>query len=796
MEVLMRKINRDTIYMQYPSSWWHDQWREELVSGNGRTGAGVYGGVKTETVMITNHALWHGGSEQVLPDVSKDFQQLRRKMEMEEFQEASWTVVNALKEKGYRTRLQAFLPLADLTITYGNNKGFTHYRRGIQMDTGEVWSEWMEGDATFSSELFVSRAEDLIIKRIRCEHSKLCLQLHLDQHRNQGSRVRPDVYQHITDTKECRVQGEYLIYTAKNDDGKDYGALVRVLAPEGCRKEIADGMEITGCSKVILVAAVFVKENKEKGIQGCISRLATFQGTYESYLRAHIVLHRNLYRSCDISFCSAGRHGNEELLLEAYRNRQTPELIEKMWRYGRYVFISGTCEDGSPFPLYGLWGGDYRLRWCHNMANENIQMIYWHTFTGNLLPLHKPFFRYNNSKMDVFRDNAAKIFGMKGIWVTPGTTPDISAPNQIVPVIMNWTGAGGWLAQHYYRYHLYERDPKYLCRELLPFMREIAAFYQSFLCYDKNGMIRIYPSVSPENTPENFMPEDRNAPHPMPTTVNATIDLAIVKEVFTNMCEIAEKEHCMQEELPAYRYILQAIPSYQRNEQGAVREWQDDRFKDRYDHRHLSHIYPVFPGQEVNQIHEKELLPAFEKAVKLRKIESQTGWSLAHMAAIYARFEKGNTSMKCLDQLARSCLLSNFFTLHNDWRQMDITLSMDPSPVQLDALMGYVNAVQEMLLYSSKDLLKLLPALPDILNRGSVKHLRYTCGFVSMQWNKKRMEFAAEIRAIREQKLFLKLPQIADHDSFICQNCEIKKKDQIYQLTMQKDGILKIQQTK
>ena len=92
-------------------------------------------------------------------------------------------------------------------------------------------------------------------------------------------------------------------------------------------------------------------------------------------------------------------HSNEQLLAEAYSGKQSPELIEKLWKYGRYLFISGTSDKDNPFPLYGLWGGDYRLMWSHNMANENTEMIYWHSYVGNLLPFQKGLYKYYNNRI-------------------------------------------------------------------------------------------------------------------------------------------------------------------------------------------------------------------------------------------------------------------------------------------------------------------------------------------------------------------------------------------------------------
>ena len=273
-------------------------------------------------------------------------------------------------------------------------------------------------------------------------------------------------------------------------------------------------------------------------------------------------------------------------------------------------------------------------------------------------------------------------------------------------------------------------------------------------------------------------------PHPMPNTVNSTIDLAILKEFFTHMCALAKHYPALKERIPAWEKILASIPAYRMNDQGAVKEWQDDRFEERYDHRHLSHIYPVFPGKEINSLHGKELLPAFEKAVRLREIDAQTGWSMAHMASIFARLEKGEDALDCLNKMARSCLTGSFFTLHNDWRGMNISWNMDPAPVQLDAIMGYVNAIQEMLIYSSDDLLKLLPALPQELNAGEIKDFRYQDGSVDMRWDVEKAEFSVTLTALRDHTVWLQLPKAFAAYKYTDGRLLTKAANGFYQLTL------------
>ena len=152
---------------------------------------------------------------------------------------------------------------------------------------------------------------------------------------------------------------------------------------------------------------------------------------------------------------------------------------------------------------------------------------------------------------------------------------------------------------------------------------------------------------------------------------------------------------------------------------------------------------------------------------------AQTGWSQAHMASIYARFNRGNDAMDCLNNLVRSCMQTNFFTLHNDWRRMDLSLEMDSAaPIQLDASMGYVNAVQEMILYSSKKLIKLLPALSDDMQHGKITGWRFEGGTIDMKWNIPQNEFKAELTASKTFNIIIELPPFCANN-MICNNKNI-----------------------
>ena len=294
-------------------------------------------------------------------------------------------------------------------------------------------------------------------------------------------------------------------------------------------------------------------------------------------------------------------------------------------------------------------------------------------------------------------------------------------------------------------------------------MLETAAFYEDYLYEDSEGKLEIYPSVSPENTPleyHNFDPG--NGMHPMPVTKNATIEFAILKELLTNLTEVAEGRNELKDRAAVWQNMLKKIPDYRINEDGAIAEWMDESVHDYYFHRHLSHIYPIFPGTEIDDQGKEELIPYFEKAVDLRKLGSMTGWSLAHMSGIYARLGREQKAFDCVNMLAKVCLLDNFFTLHNDFRFMGITTDRMGderfAPVQLDASMGIVNAMQEWILRVTGKKLYILPACPVQLENGKAKDLRFFNGTITMRWNLKEQSCFLKITADRDMEVVLVLP--------------------------------------
>jgi alpha-L-fucosidase 2 len=758
---------RHCLISKKPTSSFGNMWKEATPLGNGIIGALIYGGIKEETVLINRHDLWHWGKEMELPDVHQTLEQSRKAMDEGNFALANTLLTETLKKEGYYGAEAKPFPLGALKMSIGKESMFKHYTKSLNMQQGELQIHYDLEGSHFVRKSSVSRADNVLVYQIESSNASfdmnVSMQLH-DTHKSDTERMR----QEIKNSYFSYTSDGFIQYRFKNDDDTDIGAVVKVICADGIIKESTSELIVENSKKVMVILKTFSNETYENALMKLKQEINALEPSYNELLSSHIRLHQPLYESCDICLAdvSSEKYGwtNEELINCAYDDEMPPVLMEKLWHFGRYLFISGASKTSNPFSLYGLWNGEYEPVWAQNVANENVQMIYWHLETGGLSQLIEPLIHYYYRKIPKMQINAKHLFGCKGIFLSTYSTPQNTYVTPIVPVITNWIGGAGWIAQHFYNYFKFTRNRSLLESEILPFMVEAADFYEAYAQYNQEGKMLIYPSVSPENSPKNFMPEDAiiHLGHPMPTVYNATMDFAIIKELLNNLITVCKSLNFYKDKVGVWEKMKDSIPEYQINEEGAIKEWLHEQMQDQYCHRHISHLYPVFPGSEITSSNNSELMHAFEKALDLRELGGQVGWSLAHMASIYCRFKRAEDAMKCMDLIAKGVLLNNFLTTSNDYRSMGITMDVGQfSPVQLDANMGVVNAIQEMLLYTNDDEIHFLPACPNRLEFGSVVDFHFPQGKVSFEWHITNHFFKATIQYEHNCDLKIILPEFA-----------------------------------
>lgn len=258
---------------------------------------------------------------------------------------------------------------------------------------------------------------------------------------------------------------------------------------------------------------------------------------FDKELSEHVEIHSALFNAVDFTISDPKKNTcNEELLLNSFEESSSNELMEKLYNYGRYLFICSTDKkDTLPCHLTGLFNGTYQCFWAFNMYNVNFEMIYWQALSGNMPEFLRLALDYTEAMIPELKENARKIFGCRGILINSVNTPDSGLYKCMARHIVNWTGGAAWFAQHFYDYFRYTQDMDYLKEHAMPFMYETALFYEDFVVENEDGYYDLYPSVSPENTASNVA--SNMGTDGIETCKNATMEIALLKELLTNLLE-------------------------------------------------------------------------------------------------------------------------------------------------------------------------------------------------------------------------------------------------------------------
>ena len=741
--------------MRYPAT----RWQDALPVGSGVVGAMVYGNIKSDTILLNHDALYYPRARLQAVDVSDKLPEVRELISRKKCKEAAQVMPDAYTERRGtavehtsegRDPYQPFCAIKIETVTDG---AFRNYRRGVDFDTGRAWVQWSDNTAAFRREVFVSRASDTVFLRIAGDTAgavSCSIAIGRAQNEQKGKELAHtgslpgDI--ELDEVVSVSAQEQNLAFIGTYGRGFRFGA-VGYLEVRGGSVEAKDNfLVVTAADSLVLKVRLWLGE--DSGPEGG-------PADFDSAFAEHKAIHSEIFSRTVLSLDDR-RLSNEEMLMAAYDGDVPVSLNQVMFEFGRYLLICSSRAGGWPANLQGLWNGDYAPAWNSDIhTDENIQMNYWQALPGGLNEATLPLFDYFERYMDDFRGNARTLFGCRGILIPIAmTTNGIDTPR----CWSNWTAAAGWIAQHFYDYYLFTRDEVYLKERAVPWLKETALFYEDFLFEGDDGKLVFNPSLSPENRPQNGNSL---------LTINATMDVAICREVLTNLCEGCEILGIEAGGVSRWRTMLEKLPEYEANQDGAIKEWIHPLFEDNYHHRHQSHIYPVFPGLEVTEESNPRIFEACRVAVEKRLViglTSQTGWSMAHMANIYARLGDGDRALECMDILARSSTGPNLLTYHNDWRGMGLSMGgwTSEPPFQIDANFGITAAVLEMLVFSKPGMLKLLPALPSKWKSGKVSGICCRGGItVSIEWDRESRTFRASLVSKADQTVMVKVPQWA-----------------------------------
>lgn len=736
-------------------------WDSGLISGNGTLGAVVYGQPLDETIVLNHAQLWMPWEKPLPPvETASHLAEIRKMLAEGKYQQAAAFVVELSNKEGYTNKrwTDPLIPAFDLRISMEASGDVRGYARYTDFETGVATVQWDDDRGTFRRRLFVSRPDNVIALSITGPgRRQVNCRIRAAQRPVTG---KPFGYPYSPEKMfadgikdvEVGAEGNWLTYRSSfrrtwPGSLQGYEGVARVVQKGGTASVEGKEIVITGADEVVVLVRIDLsKDYSQPLIPKLRQGLASVSTDFEALLKRHAKVHGEMFSRVRLDLGGGGDRDlpAEELFAKSKIGNLLPALLEKEFDSGRYAIISSTGE--WPPSLQGIWNGKWAPPWSGDYTNNgNVQSAIASMLSGNMAELMLAFFRYMEFMLPDMRENARRFYGCRGI-LLPSRTSSHGLNNHFDRTwpMTFWTAGAAWAAHFYYDYWLFTGDRGFLAKRAIPFMKEAAAFYEDFLIEDANGKWLFSPSYSPENNPGNSKSQ---------STVNATMDIALGKELFRNLIAACQELGIEKDGIERWTKMLAKMPDYMLSPEGAVKEWTHPELADNYSHRHCSHLVGLFDGLPPDVEDNPALKKAFARAVELRMAERRKqnagvmAFGIVQLGQTATSLGDGETAYECVDWLANKFWGPHMVSWH------------DPGIFNIDGSGGMPAVLIKMLLYSQPGRIDLLPALPSKWRSGRVQGLpcRGQVLLKSLGWDGKTV--TATLRSARAQHISITVPR-------------------------------------
>ncbi len=688
-------------------------WEHALLSGNGTMGAMVMGQPHDETIILSHSLLYlpRKRSGKVFEQASH-LSLIRQLLKEGKYKEAAKLPDSLRKVQEYFDERDPFIPAFDVRILQ-EPSNISRYQRSVNYETGEAIVEWQDGNGTFKRSTFVSRADSIIVIRIKGT-ARINGRIYFDRRPVEWTQ-QSFVNEHIRHWK-ASVHDEQLGFISRFtyiNEGQLHGYEGRgkVFARNGEISQSGKELVIKNADEVLLLVSIIPDFGKPAVNKEEKDRISLENVNYENLLAAHQNIHGPLFNRVQFSLhanTAEKKLHTEEILLKA-KTSVPLAMIEKTFDAGRYNIISSTGS--HPPNLQGLWSGTWTSPWAGSMTHDgNLPVAISFLLPGHTPELMKAYFDYHEKLLPQYRLSAKQLYGTRGIHIpAQATTAGVETDFNETWCLTYWTGAAGWAASFYWDYYQYTLDEKFLRERAFPFMKEALLFYEDFLEKDKNGIYIFTPSYSPENDPSNTGSQ---------AAVNATMDIMIAKQLLRDCLTAAEILKENRKEINRWKEMLQRMPAYSISEDGYLKEWSWADLNENHRHRHASHLYALFDGVTPEFSTRPDLRNAALKVVqeKMGFRENEGGgemaFGLVQLGLASAHLGEKKISGQLVNWLASKYWSTGMGSFHNVGHLFNTDISG-----------GLPYLISQMLVSSERGSAVFFPALPGEWGSGSIKGL-------------------------------------------------------------------------